>query len=50
MLKGDNYFFFPNAAVGDYVPFVYWNGASFSWIWFHRAHGWFDHERVVQLG
>lgn len=50
MLKGDNYFFFPEAAVGDFVPYVDWYGVRFYGSWVHRGGRWFGSGRVVQVG
>lgn len=49
MLKGSSYYFFPGAAVGDYVPFVYWFAGRFWQSRFHRDHGWRSYDRVVLL-
>lgn len=50
MLKGDNYFFFPNAADGVYVPCVFWFGVRFYRRWSLRGIGWSGLGRVVQVG
>lgn len=50
MLKGDNYFFFPSAAVGDDVPFVFWGVDRFWPSGYRRDDWWYGLDRVVQVG
>lgn len=53
MLKGDNLFFFPSAAVGDGddVPLVVWGSDRFYMNRRPRNFGWNDdNNRVVQVG
>jgi len=51
MLKGNKYFFFfPSAADGVGVPYVYWLDGRFERGWGPRGDWWRDYDRVVQVG
>lgn len=50
MLKGNNLFYFPDAADGDFVPFVVWLDGEFWQFWDHRDISWNSNDRVVQVG
>lgn len=50
MLKGNNLFYFPDAADGGSVPCVCWRGGEFWQRWLLRDVGWDSNDRVVQVG
>ncbi len=47
--KDNILYFFPNAASGDLVPFVFWSGGIFQWNWYRSDGRWLDNACIVQV-